>query len=130
MTAEICESLGIEWMDDEHRELARLIDEFARCIKGGEIDRANVVVGEAITCANAHFEHEEEVAAQANYPKIDDEKFEHRNLRLQFTTLVGDIKSRDAIALEHLIAMRKLLEEHIAGPDRQLADFLKAGGSR
>src|SRR5512139_2105323 len=93
MTADICDflELGIESMDNEHRELVRLFDEFAQCVKEGvSPERAHEIVNAAIECANAHFEHEEELAAQADYPQIEDEKFHHRNLRLQFTTLVGD----------------------------------------
>jgi hemerythrin len=131
VTPEKCKvlELGIETIDSEHRDLARLLDEFAKCICDGDPEgSANEIVGRAIDCANVHFEHEEELAAAANYAKIDEEKFQHRNLRLQFTTLIGDIKARDPIAIEHLIAMRTLLEEHISGPDRELADFLKAAG--
>lgn len=123
--------LGIKWLDAEHAELVRLFDEFASCIKaGGSAARAHRVVDEAIRCANAHFEHEEIVAAQLNYPKIEDEKFNHRKMRLQFTTLVGDTSGEycDPVTLEHLEAMYALLEEHILGPDKELAEFLKTAG--
>jgi hemerythrin-like metal-binding protein len=117
-------------MDREHRELTRLFDEFAECVKGdGSAELAHDIVQRAIKAGNYHFEHEEEIAAQANYPDIEEEKFHHRNLRLQFTTLVGDtvnFKSHDPVTLEHLAVMCSLLEEHIAGPDKDLADFLKA----
>lgn len=124
--------LGIESMDSEHRELTRLFDEFDECIRGdGSAEQAHDIVRDAIKAGNYHFEHEEEIAVQANYPGIEEEKFQHRNLRLQFTTLVGDtvnFKSHDPVTLEHLAVMRSLLEEHIAGPDKDLADYLKAIG--
>jgi hemerythrin-like metal-binding protein len=124
--------LGIESMDSEHRELVRLLDDFARCIKdGNSTERAHAIVSEAIKCGNAHFEHEEELAAQVGFPEIEEEKFQHRNLRLQFTTLVGDTvanKFCDPVTLEHLKVMRALLDEHISGPDKDLADYLKAAG--
>lgn len=123
--------LGIKWLDAEHAELAHLFDEFAACVQaGGSAARAHRVVDEAIKCANEHFEHEELVAAQFNYPKIEDEKFNHRKLRLQFTTLIGDTNGEycDPTTLEHLEAMCALLEEHILGPDKELAEFLKAAG--
>jgi hemerythrin-like metal-binding protein len=123
--------LGIKWLDSEHAELAQLLEEFSSCIKqGGSAARAHRIVDAAIRCANAHFEHEEVVAEQLNYPKIEDEKFNHRNMRLQFTTLVGDTGGEycDPVTLEHLEAMRALLEEHILGPDKDLAEFLKAAG--
>ncbi len=131
MTADPPPTLGIEWMDQEHRKLAVLLAQFAQCIKQGDTaGQASAIVTEAIQCANAHFEHEEVVAEQMKYPKIEDEKFNHRNMRLKFTTLVGDSSSGycDPVTLEHLEEMQGLLDEHINGPDRELADFLKAAG--
>jgi hemerythrin len=134
MTAETStfHELGIESMDNEHRELIRLFDEFASCIRdGNSTERAHMIVSEAMQCANAHFEHEEQIAEQANFPQIEEERFQHRNLRLQFTTLVGDTVSNkfcDPVTLEHLKVMRALLDEHICGPDKDLANYLKAAG--
>ena len=132
MTADMFLELGIESMDNEHRDLIALFDDFARCIKqGASAEQAHAIVSAAIKCANAHFEHEEALAAQADYPEIEVEKFHHRNLRLQFTTLVGDTvtnKICDIVTLEHLKVMRALLDEHISGPDKDLADYLKASG--
>lgn len=136
MTVSLSEmlELGIESMDSEHRELTRLFDEFDECIRGdGSAEQAHDIVRKAIKAGNDHFEHEEAIAAEVDYPGIEEEKFQHRNLRLQFTTLVGDtvnFKSHDPVTLEHLAVMRSLLEEHIAGPDRDLADYLKARGCK
>lgn len=122
--------LGIAWMDHEHHQLANLLDEFAHCVREGEQpERASYLIDQAIRHANAHFEHEESVAAEANYPDIEEERFNHRNMRLQFTTLAADTagaKYCDPITLDHLDTMRILLEEHINGPDRELAEYLKA----
>jgi hemerythrin len=126
--------LGIQAMDAEHRELSRLLDEFQDLVENdGAIERIRQVVQDAIRCGNAHFEHEEQMADKAAYPKMDEEKLNHRNLRLQFTTLAGDMlnfRSRDPVTLRHLAEMRQLLEEHIAGPDKNLAEYLKANGHK
>ncbi len=122
--------LGIERMDIEHRALSQLFDEFADCIKANP-QGADEIVQRAIALANAHFEHEEELIARSSYPDAEDHKLRHRNLRLQLTTLVGDTVGYDnhnPVTLENLDIMRSLLEEHIAGPDRKLAQHLKASG--
>ena len=124
--------LGIELMDTEHRALVTLFDAFVTCIRKDEPrEVADSLVQQAIACANGHFEHEEQLMAQTAYPQIEDHKFRHRNLRLQFTTLIGDtvaVKAHDPVTLEHLDVMRDLLEDHISGPDRTLAAHLKAAG--
>ncbi len=123
-------NLGIEVMDTEHRQLAELFEEFARSIKA-DPHNADGIVQRAITLANQHFEHEEELIARSAYPNAEDHKLRHRNLRLQLTTLVGDTVGYDShnpVTLENLDIMRSLLNEHIAGPDRTLAAHLKASG--
>jgi hemerythrin len=129
----VCEH-GIESMDTEHHALAKLFDAFVKCIRMGEPrEAADSLIEQAMTCANAHFEHEEQLMAQTSYPNTEDHKFRHRNLRLQFTTLIGDtvaVKACDPVTLEHLDVMRALLENHISGPDRDLAAHLKTAGLR
>jgi hemerythrin-like metal-binding protein len=127
----VCEH-GIESMDTEHHALAKLFDAFVTCIRMDDSrEAADSLIQQAITCANAHFEHEEQLMAQTAYPNAEDHKFRHRNLRLQFTTLIGDtvaVKAHDPVTLEHLDVMRNLLEDHISGPDGELAAHLKAAG--
>lgn len=123
-------NLGIERMDVEHRALLQLFDEFASCIKASP-QNAGEVVQRAIALANAHFEHEEEMIARSAYRGAEDHKLRHRHLRLQLTTLVGDTLGYDnhnPVTLENLDIMRSLLEQHIAGPDRELAAHLKVSG--
>lgn len=124
--------LGIASMDTEHRALVELFDAFVASIRtDAPREVADTLIQQAITCANDHFEHEEQLMAQTAYPRVEDHKFRHRNLRLKFTTLIGDtvvVKAHDPVTLGHLEVMRDLLEEHISGPDRDLAEHLKAAG--
>jgi hemerythrin len=125
-------ALGVESMDTEHRRLAALFEEFADCITGNAPpERTQQIVQDALALANEHFEHEEELAVRAGYPKLDEEQFHHRNMRMQFTTLVGDTlcnPANDPMTLDNLATMQKILYEHITGPDRELAEYLKQRG--
>ncbi len=123
-------NLGVDRMDREHRALAALFEEFARCIKAAP-ENADDIVARAISLANEHFAHEEDLIERSAYPYANEHKFQHRNLRLRLTTLVGDTvapKSCDCVTLDNLDIMRSLLEEHIDGPDRALAEHVKAAG--
>jgi hemerythrin-like metal-binding protein len=125
-------ALGVASIDAQHQELVDLFDQFEHCIKS-DVSRDEVqgVIDRALACANAHFEHEEELIARTRYPKAEEHKFEHRHLRIQFTTLVGSalaILSHDPVAREQLGVMRGLLLDHIVGPDRELAAHLNAAG--
>lgn len=124
--------LGVESMDNEHRRLAALFEEFTAAMKQEDAhERAQEIVEKALALANEHFEHEEEMMVRTAYPAIEEEKFNHRNLRLQFTTLVGDALNNgasDPVTLEHVDLLHQLLVEHIIGPDRDLANYLIAHG--
>ena len=125
-------ALGIDSIDEQHQELVDLFAEFGNCIKtDAPLEMVDRIVQKAIACANAHFEHEEELIARTSYPHADDHKFRHRHIRMEFNTLAGDavaIKAHDPVTLQHLEDMHALLMDHITGPDRVLVEFLKAAG--
>ncbi|GAA0553460.1 hemerythrin-like metal-binding protein [Rhizomicrobium palustre] len=122
--------LGVEMMDAEHRKLAELFDAFEQCFHERSVEqKAEWVITEALTLANLHFEHEEEEMERSAFPFTAEHKFQHRNMRLQFTTLMADTlahaKAHDPVTLEHLDIMRQLIKDHILGPDAALAAYLK-----
>ena len=121
--------LGVAVMDREHEQLEALFNEFERCFGDeGAADRAINLAVEALALGNAHFEHEEALMDATQYPGAAEHKFQHRNLRLQFTTLADDtianIRRHDPVTIEHIDVLRHLLLEHISGPDRALAAHL------
>jgi hemerythrin-like metal-binding protein len=125
--------LGIEVMDREHIQLAAMFDTFEQCFHNRTpLENVEALVEDALHLTNEHFEHEEALMEQAGYPGISEHKFQHRNLRLSITTLVGDtlahLQAHDPVTLEHLDVMRRLLHEHISGPDTVLAVYLKTVG--
>jgi hemerythrin-like metal-binding protein len=125
-------ALGVASIDAQHHELIDLFDQFDRAIKlNSPLERVQAIFSRAITRANAHFEFEEELIARTHYPKAEEHKFQHRHMRIEFTTLAGStmaILTSDPVALQQLKDMRTRLVEHIVGPDRELVDHLKAAG--
>lgn len=126
--------LGVALMDREHGALEALFNEFEQCFSSDtQINRAIVLAGEALALGNEHFAHEEALMEATGYPGIAEHKFQHRNLRLQFTTLaddtIGNIRRHDPVTIEHLDLLRHLLLEHISGPDGALAAYLKENGA-
>lgn len=126
--------LGIQSMDDEHRHLFKLFEDFVACIKeDGLTAHAREIVEEALCATNTHFDHEEKLMVETDYPGTEEEERQHRMLRLHLTTLVGDVLNNgtgaaDPVTLENLDKMYRLFTDHIDGPDRDLANFLIANG--
>jgi hemerythrin len=127
-------ALGVESMDNEHRHLAALFDEFVSCMKEeGARARVRAVVEEALAATNQHFDTEEKLMDEAGYPDAEEERRQHRMLRLKLTTLVGDVLNTgacDPVTMENIGAMQQLLYEHIVGADRDLANYLIGHGIR
>lgn len=125
--------VSLKTLEVEHHKLAVLFEEFSAVIQqSGTGERAQTIVHDALQLANEHFEHEEALMARYGYPGIEDEQRNHRNLRLQLTALVGDtlaMPGSNPITLESLGKMRKILVEHITGPDVALTTFLKEKGA-
>jgi hemerythrin len=125
-------TLGVTAIDREHHALLSLLAKFVAFLKA-EVDAeiALAVLREAMTAGNAHMEHEEELMAEAGYPKVEEHKRSHRTARLTYTTLMSDIlafRAHDPALLEQSAQIEKLLLQHIGGPDRDFAEYLKARG--
>jgi methyl-accepting chemotaxis protein/hemerythrin len=100
---------------------------------GAARDRVNVIVEQALSAANEHFDSEERLMEKAGYPETEEEKRQHRMLRMKLTTLAGDVLNMgtcDPVSLENIGAMQQLLYDHMDGPDRDLAKYLIAHGIR
>ncbi|GAA0575743.1 bacteriohemerythrin [Rhizomicrobium electricum] len=127
-------ALGVESMDSEHRRLAALFDQFVACMKDdGAQGQVRAIVEEALALTNEHFDHEEQLMAETAYPGVDEEKRQHRMLRLKLTTIAGEILNTgvcDQITIANIGEMQKLLYDHMIGPDRDLANYLIAHGIR
>ena len=125
-------ALGIGSIDAQHEELVSLFNEFAQAIESDlSLDLVSQIVQRALASANAHFEHEEGLIDQTRYPQAAEHKLLHRRLRMELTTLAGGAMSmhmHDSVTLEQLQTMLGVLRDHIAGPDTQLAEHLKAAG--
>lgn len=126
--------VGVASIQAQHEQLIALFNEFEHCIKSdAALEVVQDVVQRAITCANEHFAHEEELIERTGYPAAEEHKFLHRHMRLEFTTLVGNVLttlSHDPVALEHVDRMRSMLSDHITGPDKELEAHLVAAGIR
>jgi hemerythrin-like metal-binding protein len=125
-------TLGVTAIDREHHALLVLLSKFVAYLKAqADAEVAFAVLREALTAGNAHMEHEEELMVEAGYPDIEEHKRFHRTARLTYTTLLSDLlalQAHDPVLLEQTAQIEQLMRQHISGPDRQFAEYLKARG--
>jgi hemerythrin-like metal-binding protein len=113
-------------MDDDHKELAAVIDGLlATRGNGYDSESASQKAARLIVAARRHFEREELWMAQTGDPSLADHTDEHTRLLedlLLFKTL---LESDDSFSIRHMHDfMREWLRDHICNTDMPLAAHL------
>jgi hemerythrin len=133
-------TLGIDTLDDDHREIVDLLLEMAHrwgketespeiCAEG--IDAANDYTEDLYsalerfgTAARRHFQREEEFIRTIDCPGLPDHQSEHALLMAEFTDIVRDLRERGVTKLgpQDLEALKQWVIAHILGADRKFAE--------
>ena len=134
--------MSIEWnenlatgnlaIDNQHKELIKRFDSLMTACnqrKGKEeVSKVLVFLGDYV---RSHFAMEEQLQIAHSYPHYPEHKQQHEGFILDLQKLENQFREEGA-SLSLLIqtnqAMVNWLITHINGTDRQLADYLRAGG--
>ena len=74
-------SVEVDEIDDDHRRLVDLYNQFAHAVAEGESpDYLEAMLEELISCTAWHFKHEERLMLKYEYPGFEDHKKEHTEL--------------------------------------------------
>ena len=125
-------SVGVAEMDDEHRQFIARVNELNKAIVEIE-DKAKVAraLDLMLTEAAHHFEHEEQLLAQWDYPETAAHTAKHTELREQFERVVKEFAGTDISFVWALkgLRLKQLLIEHLLNEDMKYRDFLRARGT-
>jgi len=122
-------AVGVKEIDDQHREIIRLVSELAAAMRAGqgqdEIRNLMVFLNDYIV---EHFGYEEIYMKKYRYPAYRDHKREHLNFIQEFAALKyayqpGDASRAFAGQLQERLV--RWLQEHVGSVDRKMAEFLK-----
>lgn len=115
--------LGIEKMDKQHRYLVNLIKEFQE-IQASVKDK-NVIETlflNFINYCNYHFENEEMVMQECNYPEFDDHRVEHDTFFNNIEKAKIDLFNGDISSLSYLVEYLEIwIIDHIVIHDKKYA---------
>jgi hemerythrin-like metal-binding protein len=122
--------LGIEEMDDDHRQLvaiANTIDEVASRPRLDEVELA-AAIAQLKSKTREHFEREEVYMAAAGFPELEAHRAEHTALLAALDKLVVAATTGQYISqnLRHYMAI--WLFEHIDKADMNYAAHVQASG--
>lgn len=123
-------SVGIKEIDNQHKQLVKMINELYTAIKGG---RGKQVLEKILTglasYVDKHFATEENYMKQFGYPGYLAHKTEHD----KFTEKVLDVynafqQGKEVVTLELMEFLKRWLKKHILGTDQKYAPFLRSKG--
>ena len=120
-------ALGIASMDDQHRHLVEIINEFGEAVQKGKGSRVmKKILDELIGYTQEHFADEERLLVEAGFPKLAQHQAKHRQLiqkieRFQFDFNQGG--KRVTIKVEEFLTY--WLTNHILIDDKAYAAYMK-----
>jgi hemerythrin len=127
-------SCGVKLIDDQHKELVRLVNEMFHHVTGDqtqEQDFFNRVIGETVKYIKVHFATEERIMIATKYAGYDDHKKEHETFVLKTVENIKDYQEGKRLTLSSFTKFIKdWILSHIAVMDKQYFEHFKKLASR
>lgn len=123
-------SVGIEEIDEQHRELVRLLNQLHTAIweKHGT-DACIEILDKLVEYTRVHFAVEESLMRILGYPDYAPHRHEHENLISQVVELQRKLKSGEAnVSFELMHFLKNWLTHHIMGTDKAYAPYFLSKG--
>ena len=123
-------SVGLDEIDDQHKELVKMINQFYDDIANkSSTDNIVALIGKMADYTVYHFKTEEDYFANFNYEFTE----EHKQAHAGFVSKVLDVQEKIrsgklVVSFEITGFLRDWLREHIMGSDRKYIDLFKAKG--
>ncbi len=120
-------SVGIDFMDADHRKLIQLLSEFNDLVGPGEVQTATVEkLDELIDFTQQHFRLEERLMEESDYSEFE----EHRQLHEALLREIGELRERlvsgrTETGPEIMDFLKDWLMRHILESDKHLGTFLE-----
>lgn len=120
-------SVGVEEIDDQHRELFRRAAKLIEGLRRGEAEEIGGLVGYLHEYAISHFGAEEALMREARYRGYAAHKAEHDGFISELIAFAEELEEKGAGAFLGLKLNRWLVEwlkDHVSGTDAELGKFL------
>lgn len=119
---------GIESIDNDHRKLFGILNEFYKLLLAGKAQSASMeLFEEMVNYAQYHFKKEESFMANANYPLLEEHIKQHRAFEAKLLQFKNNLKN-GAVELsptDLLSILTDWLLTHILGTDMLYVPYLK-----
>jgi hemerythrin len=118
-------STGIQEIDDQHRQLIALLNEFYAAVERGEREEGIRTLFEGVDNYTVfHFSHEEAFMERIGYPDLASHREIHAMFRQEYRTAMERHEAGDRKAVRDLVAfLFSWLYTHINKTDKRYAAF-------
>ncbi len=126
-------SVGIEVIDNDHRKLLNLINQFQTAVlyrTGREFEEE--AMNELVDYTRTHFKREEELMQEHGYPDFDAHLAEHKKFIGEVEAMITLYKEKGnrTTLQKAVVFLREWLINHIMGTDQAYSGFLHSKGVR
>jgi hemerythrin len=120
-------SVGIQPMDDQHKQLVEMVDRLYEAMKSG---RGNEILGtlfsNLLAYTRTHFAEEEALMQQCGYPGLAEHRQLHEQLTQQVLQMAEQFQSgRGSLTVQMATFLKEWLVNHIQGTDKKYAPAMR-----
>lgn len=123
--------IGHEDIDNQHRDLVKIIDKYNHSISDQAVDsykQIGVTLKYLIDYTHYHFESEESYMRKIKYPELDRHHDIHQDLISQLRDILKRIKyEKPYTPVEFYYFLSSWLNDHILDEDQKIKKYLKKG---
>lgn len=125
-------SVGIQSIDDQHKEIFRLLDQLLQALKLGKAPQMLLrTITELEVYATSHFYKEEFFFREFNFPDSASHVREHEHFLKKINSLKGDAREgKLQSSLDLLYFLNGWIAHHILIVDIQYSDHFQQNGLR
>jgi len=120
-------SVGIEHIDNQHKELVKMVNDLYKACKMGALNKDIVylrTVSKALEYARVHFSDEEKYMDMVFYPELDEHKTQHEKFVVEIKKSIKLFEDGEAAPIELANFLKNWLLDHIAVSDKKYAPYL------
>ncbi len=119
-------SLGIGLIDEQHKKLLEILNELYEAHKiGTGKDLVNSSLEKLVEYTCYHFQAEEDMLRENNYPNLQDHIEEHNEFKKKITGFLDDSsKGNLLLSIKTIDYLKDWTINHILGTDKEYSDYL------
>ena len=118
-------SVGIEIIDNQHKELIRLINKLYNLYLNKETDNVFEIISALQDYTNYHFKTEEKLFKEKNYPKAAEHIKIHNEFITEVNKLAEEYKNNsNVLSIKAMTLLQRWLTNHILVEDKKYIKYL------